>query len=147
MRAGGNYGWPYDADYSGNPCPYYDDPAYVPPLAYWSGTVAPAGTLVYDGDDIADWSGDMLICASNTSALYRARLNASRDAVTSLDRVSLPGGIYCGTDIEVAPEGSIYMLAWTITGNGVYRLSGPADLRLSRKSMTPADPQPGDPMT
>jgi len=147
VRPGGNYGWPVDADYTGNPCPYLGDPAYVPPLYYWSQTIAPAGVVVYDGDDISEWYGDLLICGSNHSHLYHARLSAARDALISVEQVNLPAGVLCGTDIEVGPDGSIIMLAWTLQGNFVYRLSGPADLRLSRKSIAPSEPQPGDRVT
>jgi len=150
VLAGLNYGWPFDADYSGFPCPYQANPAYTPPLTYWSSTIAPAGIVVYDGITIAPWSGDLLVCASNTSGLYHARLNGARDAIVSLDRVSLPANVYCGTDVEVGPDGSVYMLAWTINGNFMFRLRGsdtPADLSQSRKSVAPNDPLPGDTLT
>jgi uncharacterized repeat protein (TIGR01451 family) len=145
---GGNYGWPFDADYDhGTPCPYTGNPAYTPPLYYWPSTIAPAGIVVYDGDDVAEWYGDLLVCASNDSSLYHARLSPGRDAIAGVDRVQLPNGVYCGTDVEVAPDGSIYLLAWVGDTNYVFRLSGPANLRLSHKSIAPPNPQPGETAT
>ncbi|HEX6292273.1 MAG TPA: PQQ-dependent sugar dehydrogenase [Herpetosiphonaceae bacterium] len=100
---GQNYGWG-----PGNQCGRVREGS-VGPLLRWSDPEAVTGVIVYTGDAIAAWKDSLLICAYSGGALYRARLTPDRRGVADVKRVALPEGIGCGTDIEVAQDGSIYM--------------------------------------
>lgn len=98
-----NYGWGPD-----NQCGSVRDGS-IGPVLRWSDTEAVTGVLVYTGAAIPDWQNSLLICAYGNRALYRAPLTADRMGVTEVRQVKLPQGIGCGTDIEQAPDGSLYL--------------------------------------
>jgi glucose/arabinose dehydrogenase len=114
--AGGNYGW--RPDY---PC---DDKApqeaarYVYPLTYFTPPQALTGVLVYDGAMFPDWVGDVFFCGWNQGFLWRMELDETRTQMAALEQVALPNQT-CSTDIEVAPDGSLYFTNY----NSIYRLS------------------------
>ncbi|MBV9791777.1 MAG: PQQ-dependent sugar dehydrogenase, partial [Chloroflexi bacterium] len=103
IRREQNYGW--GPDYQ---CGSVAEGAIAPVLR-WSDTEAVTGVLVYTGDAIPAWQNSLLICAYGTRALYRAPLTADRTGVTEVRQVELPEGFGCGTDIEQAPDGTLYL--------------------------------------
>jgi aldose sugar dehydrogenase len=103
VRRGQNYGWG-----PGYQCGSVRENSVAPALR-WSDPEAVTGVLAYTGDAIPDWQNSLLICAYSSRALYRARLSDDRAAVTEIKRVELPEDIGCGTDIEQAADGSLYL--------------------------------------
>lgn len=79
------------------------------PVLRWSDTEAVTGVIVYTGAAIPAWQNSLLICAYGNRALYRAPLSADRAGVTEVKQIELPDGFGCGTDIEQAPDGSLYL--------------------------------------
>jgi glucose/arabinose dehydrogenase len=113
IRPGGDYGWGPGADCAAPPA------GSIPPALRWRETDALTGIVFYDGAAIPAWQGSLLICGYNSGLLYRATLTPSRDAVAALSRVELPAEAACTTDVEVGPDGAIYLL-----GRGsIFRLS------------------------
>ena len=103
IRKGQDYGWG-----PGNRCSQVPEGSVAPALR-WSDPVAVTGVAVYTDDAIAAWQGSMLICANNNGALYRSTLTPDRTAIADVKRVELPEDIGCRTDVEMAPDGSIYI--------------------------------------
>jgi glucose/arabinose dehydrogenase len=103
IRQGANYGWG-----PGYQCGQVRADT-VGPLLRWSDPEAVTGVLVYTSDTIPAWKDSLLICAYSGSALYRAPLTPDRTGVTEVKRIELPDDLGCGTDIEAAPDGSIYL--------------------------------------
>ena len=130
---GGNYGWrPND------PCedewPAGPDPAYntLPPLIFWTPSLAPTGIAVYSGTAIPEWQGDVFMCSFKdaTTAIHHFKLNADRTAIVShsiLTDTITRQRLKCRTDLLSAPDGALYFSE----GGGYY--SGPIK-RLIRKS-------------
>jgi glucose/arabinose dehydrogenase len=103
VRKGENYGWG-----PGYRCGQTPDGTIAPALR-WSDTEAVTGVVVYIGDAIPAWKGSLFVCAYGSGALYRATLTAERTGIADVKRVALPAGIACRTDIETAPDGSLYI--------------------------------------
>jgi len=123
-EAGKNYGWPmigYGRHYSGQRIGVGTEaPGYEQPKYFWDPSIAPSGMAVYDGAMFPEWQGDFLVGA------------LSFQLVTRLDRDS--GGKIIGEerlfegafgrirDVEVAPDGSLWLL--TDASNGrIIRIS------------------------
>lgn len=71
LEAGGNYGWPDVRGRESGP-----DGEFVPALASYTPTIAPAGLAVYPDDGpIAAWSGDLLFGTLAGTHLHRVTLD------------------------------------------------------------------------
>ena len=108
-EAGKNYGWPvvsWGMNYDGSPIP---DPTTRPEFAdavmHWTPVISPAGMTFYDGDAFSDWKGCVMIGGLSAHDLVVVKLDG--DTVDQEWRVPLPDRI---RDVEVAPDGSIYVL-------------------------------------
>ena len=107
-----NYGWrvPYPCDDALGPDPAYNT---IPPLAYWTPSIAPTGVAFYTGDLIPEWYGDAFMCnwKEATANLQHIRLNPARSAIQALTVLSdtvKHQTIRCQTDVVVGPEGALY---------------------------------------
>ncbi len=112
---GGNYGWrpDYPCD-DNNP---QDGDKYVYPLLHFTPPEAPTGIIIYDGKMFPEWQGDLFFCGWNKGVMRRAELDASRTRIERVEILDL--GQSCSTDVEVAPDGSIY---FTSSG-GIHRIT------------------------
>ncbi len=138
IEAGYNYGW--RANY---PCddPHPDsDYNNINPLWYAGDDccVAPTGIVVYNGDSIPQWKGQVFM-AVYVGNMYHFTLNGDRTLVTSAGTLR---DITANLDVENGPDGAL----WYIEGGGysdgtLKRLVGQG-----RPSPT-ATPQPGGPLT
>jgi glucose/arabinose dehydrogenase len=111
---GGNYGWrPND------PCedewPTGPDPAYntLPPMIFWTPSLAPTGITVYSGTAISEWQGDVFMCSYKdaTTAIHHFKLNADRTAIVShtiLTNTLTHQRLKCRTDLLPGPDGALY---------------------------------------
>jgi glucose/arabinose dehydrogenase len=108
ILAGGNYGWrpyyPCDDKASTGPSPTYNT---IPPLIYWTPTLAPTGLAFYTGAAIPEWQNDLFMCnfKDATTALHHFKLNAGRTAITAHTVIS---GVKCRTDVLTGPDGALY---------------------------------------
>ncbi|MGH6903183.1 MAG: PQQ-dependent sugar dehydrogenase [Geminicoccaceae bacterium] len=122
VQPGGNYGWPvitYGIDYSGAPIgegTYKEGMAQ--PIHYWVPSIAPSGMAFYDGAAFPEWRGDLFVGALRSELLARLELDGER--VVGEERL-LEGAIGRIRDVEVGPEGYLYLLTDESDG-GLYRL-------------------------
>jgi glucose/arabinose dehydrogenase len=113
--AGGNYGWPLTAPCEAAP------PGTVPPLRTYTPPIVPTGIVVYDGELIPEWRGDLFFCSFLMGTLRRATLNAARDAIVSVTRIDITQK--CQIDVAVGPDGALYFTSWNGFGPGsIYRI-------------------------
>ncbi|MBZ0305935.1 MAG: PQQ-dependent sugar dehydrogenase, partial [Anaerolineae bacterium] len=112
---GGNYGWrpDYPCD-DNNP---QDGDKYVYPLLHFTPPEAPTGIIIYDGKMFPEWQGDLFFCGWNKGVMRRAELDDSRTRIERVEILDLRQS--CSTDVEVAPDGSIY---FTSSG-GIHRIT------------------------
>ena len=111
---GGNYGWypGYDCDDQRR-----DNPGVVYPMVYFSPVEAITGVMVYDGIMFPEWLGDVFFCSWNTGLIRRLILTEGRTLAVAVEILRLPN-YSCATDLEVAPDGSIYFTGF----ESIYRL-------------------------
>lgn len=125
LLPGGNYGWRpnYPCDDGTGPNPAYNT---IPPLIYWSPSIAPTGITFYTGDLIPEWKNDLFMCAfkDSSTALHHFKLNAARTAIISHTIIA---GTQCRTDVLTGPDGALYYSE----GGGYLAYNGPIK-RLSR---------------
>jgi glucose/arabinose dehydrogenase len=128
VRPGVNYGWPvitYGLKYSGASIGKgTHKEGMAQPIHYWVPSIAPSGMVFYDGRAFPQWRGDLLIGALRGQALVRLELDGER--VVGEERL-LEGAIGRIRDVEVGPEGYVYLLTDESDG-GLYRLE-PAERR------------------
>jgi len=140
LLPGADYGWrpnyPCDDEAPGGPNPAYNT---IPPLIYWSPTIAPTGLTFYTGDLIPEWKNDLFMCAfkDSSTAIHHFKLNAARTAIVShtiLSDTINHQPIQCRTDLLTGPDGALYYSE----GGGYQAYNGPIK-RLSRTtSFTPS---------
>ncbi len=114
---GGNYGWPVVTGIAGNPL--YEDP-----ILEYTPTIAPTGLTFYTGDQFPGWENDLLFVDWNTGTLHRVVLTGPdfRQVATEL----FPTQISFLNDVEIGPDGWIYMIQGSYSGTGAIYRMGPA---------------------
>jgi glucose/arabinose dehydrogenase len=118
LAQGGNYGWPiatHGTDYTGAlVTPYTSYDGMVDPILFWLPSIAPSSMTIYHGAMFPEWDGDLLVTAL---------IHGDADVASGhLRRIDLEGGAVIGQeillgelearmrDVEVGPDGSIYVL-------------------------------------
>lgn len=116
---GGNMGWPAEGN-----CTYSNNPAYIRPLYYFPSTPLPAltGIAVYRADAFPRLRGKILFAGNSNPTLWALTLTADGDTI-------LPGSpstffTYSSgfADIEVGPDGNLYVTNGPYSSNRVLRL-------------------------
>ena len=150
---GGNYGWrpayPCDDEALNGPDRNYNT---LPPLMYWTPTLAPTGLAFYTGNLFPEWKNDLFMCnfKDGTTGLHHFKLNAARTAIIShtvlsdtINHQPLP----CRTDVLTGPDGALYFTS----GGGASQHNGPilrltrgTSFALSSVSVAPAAPRSGE---
>lgn len=123
IERGDNYGWPlvsWGEHYNGRDIP---DPPTRPEFAdaarHWTPVISPSGMVFYSGNMFPEWKNNALIGGLTHHELVRLVFDGT--TVTGEDRLDLPARI---RDVQVAPDGSIYLL--TDQDNGkILRISAP----------------------
>jgi len=119
---GKNYGWPlvsYATNYNMVPIPSPDTrPDLTLPVIYWTPVIAPGNIIFYNGAMFPQWKGSALISGLATMSINRITFDGKGGA-TPAERWDVGHRI---RDIEVAPDGALWLLEDTRTG-GVYRVT------------------------
>jgi glucose/arabinose dehydrogenase len=109
IEPGKNYGWPlarYAPNYDGVPVGNYEDhPQITKPVIYWTPVIAPGNLIFYKGAMFPQWNGSALISGMATKTLSRIVINGA--SAKSAERWDVGHRI---RDVEVAPDGSLWML-------------------------------------
>ena len=122
IKPGKNYGWPlvsYATNYNGVPIPSPDTrPDLEKPVIYWTPVIAPGNLVFYKGAMFPQWNGNALIGGMASHTVNRIVFDGKGGA-TPAERWDVGKRI---RDIEVAPDGAIWMLEDANPG-GVYRVT------------------------
>ena len=118
---GRNYGWPlvsWGRHYDGQSIP---DPTTRPDLArsiyHWNPVISPSGMSFYDGRNITDWTGNLLIGGLSSTDLVRLTLEGER--VISEEKIDMGVRV---RDVAEGPDGAVYFLSDQPDG-GIYRIT------------------------
>ncbi len=106
--------------------PKYGDFVYSDPEFTWQKPVAPTAISFVKSDILKDYSDSVFVGDCNTGNLYRFKLNSERDGFVfespeladkvlntgeSNDEILFGTGFGCMTDIEVGPDGLVYIVS------------------------------------
>jgi aldose sugar dehydrogenase len=119
IRSGRNYGWPLvegrcDTSTELIEC---DNKDIVEPLTIYTPTLAVSGLAYYNHDMFPDWKGDLLMASLKAGQLYHLDLNPAENVITREDLI-IDYDYGRIRDIEVAPDGSIYIATSNRDGRG-----------------------------
>ena len=124
---GANYGWPvtsYGREYYGARIGkgLTEAEGITPPLWHWTPSIAPSGMAFYTGD-MFDFKGDLLVGSLKFRSLYRIEIHNKKPTAQHL---LMKGAIGRVRDIEISPDGSVYLLSDEADG-GLYQLHRPGN--------------------
>ena len=132
LLPGRNYGWPLYSlglDYDGTPVEYgkelgitFDLKDIEQPVIDWTPSPAISSFVIYDGDAFPEWKGDFLVGSLKGQQLYRVELEGNK----SVRSETLLSGVARIRDLDVGPDGSIYVLLEHDSGGRIVRMV-PAD--------------------
>lgn len=109
VSAGSNLGWPYitgGRDYSGAPVGVgLSHEGMLSPTHLFSETVAPSGATFYSGSMFPNWQGNLLVGGLYNESLMR--LEIAGEQIANVEQIEIGRRI---RDVQVAPDGSIWML-------------------------------------
>jgi glucose/arabinose dehydrogenase len=115
IERGKNYGWPlvsYGNNYNGVPIPKPDSrPDLTKPVIYWVPVIAPGSLTFYKGNLFPGWNGSALLGGMATETLNRIEVHGA--SATPAERWNVGHRI---RDVEVAPDGSLWLLEDATTG-------------------------------
>lgn len=117
----------------------YSDPEFS-----WERTVTPTGLTFLNSDLFAKYKDEMLVGTCNYGQLFKFKLNEERNQLVfdtphlqdhvanltieneqkdfeSLDEIVFGTGFGCITDVEMGPDGLLYVVS--ITDNAIYRIT------------------------
>ncbi|HKU64101.1 MAG TPA: PQQ-dependent sugar dehydrogenase [Rhizomicrobium sp.] len=121
IEPGKNYGWPlvaYAQNYNGVPIPQPDTrPDLQKPVIYWTPIIAPGSMTFYKGNVFPQWQGSILMGGLATMTVNRIIVDGA--TAKPAERWSVGRRI---RDIEVAPDGTVWMLEDSTTG-GLFKVT------------------------
>jgi glucose/arabinose dehydrogenase len=119
-QAGENHAWGPNETCSGQPPENTNQDGPQPrimPLAWFTPTIAPTGTVFCDGCGLMNAEGDLFFGAYNTGDIRQVRLTGDRKGISSLFVAFHFNGSV--ESMERAPDGSIYFSS----PNAIYQLA------------------------
>ncbi|MDX1439696.1 MAG: PQQ-dependent sugar dehydrogenase [Rubricoccaceae bacterium] len=122
-RAGDNLGWP---DIFG--CETED--GLVSPAVSWSTATPPGGAAVYTGSDIPEWQGSLLIGTLGSRHLQRVEIDSDGKLVSN--EVYFQGEFGRLRDVQMGPDGHLYVTTSNCDGRGFCPADGDRILRVER---------------
>ena len=112
IRKGANYGWPvitYGREYWGPKIGEGTAKAGMEqPIYYWDPVIAPGGLAYYNANLFPKWKGNVFAAGLNSN--YVARLTVEGDKVKGEERLKFSDQNVRYRDINVGPDGAIYVL-------------------------------------
>ena len=109
IEPGKNYGWPlasYAVNYNGVAIPSPDTrPDLAKPVLYWTPIIAMGNLTFYKGKMFPQWNGSALVSGLGSKSLNRIVIKGA--SATSAERWAVGRRI---RDVEVAPDGSLWLL-------------------------------------
>lgn len=128
IARGKNYGWPLYSKglkYDGTPVDYgkelgieLDLKAIEQPVVDLTPSPAVSSFAFYDGATFPSWQGNMLVGTLKATELYRIVLDGDR----VVRRETLLAGLGRIRDVEVGPDGAVYLLLEHHAGGRIVRL-------------------------
>lgn len=118
--SGKNYGWPiitHGIDYNGQPIPESTGtsaPGMEQPKHYWVPSIGPSGMAFYDKNKKSAWYGNLFVGALAAQQLVRLEVNG--ESITKEERLLGELG-YRIRDVRAGPDGGLYVLTDSATGN------------------------------
>jgi glucose/arabinose dehydrogenase len=115
--------------------PKYGNYTYSDPEFSWQKPVAPTAIIFVKSDKMKDYQGSMFVGDCNNGNLYRFKLDSSRTGLVfespelsdkvlnigeSVDEILFGTGFGCVTDIEIGPDGLLYIVS--LSDGKIYRL-------------------------
>lgn len=107
-QAAKNYGWPlitYGEEYGGGVIGKTKADGLEQPLHYWVPSIAPSGMTFYHKPLFNKWQQNLLVGSLKFGQLVR--LEIKDDKVVHEERIRIGSRV---RDVEVAPDGSVYLL-------------------------------------
>ena len=121
IEKGKNYGWPlvrFAQNYNGVPIPGFDTrPDLQKPVIYWTPIIAPGSITFYKGNVFPQWNGSILMGGMVTMTLNRIIVDGA--TAKPAERWNVGHRI---RDVEVAPDGTVWMLEDSTTG-GLFKVT------------------------
>lgn len=118
VPARGNLGWPTEGN-----CTYTNNPAYVRPLYYFpSNLPALTGIVVYRAHAFPRLRGKLLFTGNTTPTLWTLTLTASGDTIVPGSFTTFFTYSTGFADVEIGPDGNIYLMNGPYTSNRILRL-------------------------
>jgi len=128
IRKGGNYGWPvisYGIEYTRPAYPIGDNGIRIgngytrndgmeQPVYYWDPSFTPSGLAFYRGDLFPEWKNSLLSGALSGQALDRLEIRGNKVAAEEALLTEWNTRI---RDVQVGPDGAVYVLTDSGTGN------------------------------
>jgi len=109
IERGGNYGYPLVSNgdhYDGRVIPDHDtQPQFKAPKVSWTPVIAPAGLLIYSGNEFPDWQSDVFIGGLASQALIRVEITG--ETAREAARYDMGERI---REVEQGPDGAIWIL-------------------------------------
>lgn len=115
IEPGNNYGWPevtFGREYYGPKIGVTQKDDMTDPLKHWTPSIAPSGMAFYQGEEFADWQGDILIGALAGKHLTRVRF----DGLKEVSEQRYLEGKARIRDVRIGPDGLIYLLTDATNG-------------------------------
>ncbi|MGD1898971.1 MAG: PQQ-dependent sugar dehydrogenase [Phormidesmis sp.] len=110
IEAGENYGWPlvtHSREYSGGEISSERSrPGMVDPLVVWTPAIAPSGLMVYQGDQVPQWQGDLFAGGLVSESVQHIELD---EAGTVANQTAIDIGQRV-REVNQGPDGEIYIL-------------------------------------
>ncbi|HVR20189.1 MAG TPA: PQQ-dependent sugar dehydrogenase [Polyangiaceae bacterium] len=111
VEKGKDYGWPtigYGEEYSGERIHESTQaPGLEQPVYYWDPVISPGALIIYSGDLIPEWKGNVLIAGLSSKALIR--LTLKDDRVSGEERLLMDRKERM-REVVQGPEGAVYVL-------------------------------------
>ncbi len=119
VPARGNMGWPVEGN-----CTYTNNPAYVRPLYYFPSSPLPAltGIVVYRGTAFPRLRGKLLFTGNSTPTLWTLTLTENGDTIVPGSFTNFFTYSTGFADVEVGPDGNIYLTNGPYSANRLLRL-------------------------
>lgn len=125
---GGNFGWPLTSrglNYNGTAVDHgnelgieWKQQDIQQPVFDFTPSPAVSGLLIYDGDEFPEWKNNMFVTSLKAQSLYRLVMEG--DKVVHAETVVQ--GLGRIRDIEMAPDGAIYLLLENVTEGQIIKL-------------------------